>query len=577
MRYTVATGIISCLFLSSHVAAEEPRQKWQGHVEAEGRWGTQRSLGEAGLFIPVWQDEDTLLSADIRHRIDDANSQEGNYGLSLRQLLPDDGVILGGYAFFDRRRTPNANVFHQLTLGAEALWADYEARLNLYIPENNVKQLTPVTSRAVIVGSNIQVENFSGDRERALPGFDAELGKKFDLSQEWKLWLYGGGFYFNHSGFDTVAGPRARLEITRSNLPGLGNDAQLTLGVEAQHDKVRDEQLFAIARLRIPFSAAGSGRGSAQKLTALEQRMTSRIYRDVDIVSAEKETELLNKESGLVALANGEQVSNFTLVDANGDLAAALTAAGANSLVVADGDAGIINTNNAQLQQGQTLISGGTRLNVRTASGKSLPVTLPGSRATVHGISDAYVNDTDLDVTLLMADASSVKHLDVTGGHYAILNRNVENVTFEDLNIENSIGFFGGGAYAENVHINITTGFNYGIYASNLTGTLELVNSSINAAGYTSIWVEDGAAILNNVDITNSDDYGLVAFDSQLEMNNTTFHNAGATAVWLGDNVLSGSGNVISGAVGEACRDVGGNTGSLAFDDILGGGAATCH
>lgn len=561
---------------SSAFAAGQTPQKWQGHTELEGKWGTERSLGEMGVFIPVWQDEDTLLSADIRQRIDDANSQEGNYGLSLRQLLSEQDVILGGYAFFDRRRTPNANVFNQATLGAEALWTDYEARLNVYIPESTEEALSAGTSSASVVGSSIQVQNFSGTTERALPGFDVELGAKFDLSEEWKLWLYGGGFYFDHSGYDTVAGPRARLEISRGNLPMFGAGSRLTLGLEAQHDNVRGDQAFAIARIRVPFAAFG-GQGQADDLSALEQRMTGRIYRDVDIVSGESAPQLVSTETGMVTLGDGTQVSDITQVDADvaGGLASALSMEGANSLVVVDGSAGTFNVTTATLQSGQTLIGGGATLTATTASGKSASVTMPGSKPTINGTSA-------VSETIVLADDTTLQHVNVTGGIIGVFGGAFDNMLVEDVVVSNTTQHginTGSGGNMTVRNTEITNAGTYGIVLSN--GTLVADNVTIRNSGTYSIDAQNQSHItLRNSTVEHNNNSQLMRLfgsaPNSLHMESTHIQITSTGSIFLfGNAAISGNGNTVDGTFGGWVDSNGGNSGSLAFDDVNGGGATT--
>lgn len=114
--------------------------KWGGHIELEGKLGNDRDLGEAGIFLPLHQNEESLIFTDIRGRFDNNDSQEYNLGLGYRKIINDD-LILGGYGFYDHRRTPNNNEFDQLTLGLEALTQTYEARLNAYLPESDEKFL----------------------------------------------------------------------------------------------------------------------------------------------------------------------------------------------------------------------------------------------------------------------------------------------------------------------------------------------------------------------------------------------------------------------------------------------------
>ncbi|TNE33101.1 MAG: hypothetical protein EP349_00225, partial [Alphaproteobacteria bacterium] len=252
--------------------------KWQPYTEAEGRIG-KRILGETAAVIPLAQDDDTLLFADLRFRFDNRSSQEGNFGIGLRKQF-NDQWIGGVYGFYDIRRTQYNNVFHQVTLGAEALTENHEARINFYLPEGGTEAAAAV---GAINGGQIQVQNF---RERALPGVDAELGMGRAFGDGWSLWGYGGGYYFDASGFQQVAGPRGRVELAKTGLPYISEDARLTLGFEAQRDNVRGGQSFALARLRIPLSSfTDKEKGSARPLSELDRRMTTRIHRDVDVVT----------------------------------------------------------------------------------------------------------------------------------------------------------------------------------------------------------------------------------------------------------------------------------------------------
>jgi hypothetical protein len=79
---------------SAHAQDADGGNKWGPHIDLEGKAGTDRNLGETDLFIPLWQDDDTLAFANIRARMDDANSHEGNFGVGIRQMLDSGWAIL---------------------------------------------------------------------------------------------------------------------------------------------------------------------------------------------------------------------------------------------------------------------------------------------------------------------------------------------------------------------------------------------------------------------------------------------------------------------------------------------------
>ena len=137
-RIHILPALLLTTALCVPIAHAQDAPKWGAHVEAEGKYGTERSLGEVGLFAPLWQDDDTLVFADIRGRIDSRDSSEGNFGLGLRHQVNNDWA-LGGYAFYDRRKTDFGNKFNQATIGVEALSENLEFRINGYIPESTEK------------------------------------------------------------------------------------------------------------------------------------------------------------------------------------------------------------------------------------------------------------------------------------------------------------------------------------------------------------------------------------------------------------------------------------------------------
>lgn len=163
-----AAGVMT----ASISAWAEPAPKWGAHLELEGKAGTKRNLGEADLFLPLAQNDDTLLFADIRTRLDDQSSREGNFGVGVRHML-EDGWNIGGYGYFDRRRSEYHNYFSQATIGAELLGRDWDLRANGYIPMGRGRSPVDSLNSAEISGSSVV---FHGGEEHALGGFDAEVG-----------------------------------------------------------------------------------------------------------------------------------------------------------------------------------------------------------------------------------------------------------------------------------------------------------------------------------------------------------------------------------------------------------------
>lgn len=361
-RYVAAAF---CWVISWDMAAAQAQQppKWGAHVDLDGKLGTDRHLGEVDLFLPVAQDDRTLLFGDIRTRLDDAGSREGNFGLGVRSML-DSGWNLGGYGYFDRRRSEYHNYFNQVTLGAEALSRDWDLRANAYVPIGRTSRPEDSLNTAEISGASVI---FKGGEERALGGFDAEIGWRvpvFDADGAVNLRAYAGGYRFADDDVPTVAGPRGRLEMVFDEVPHLWGGSRLSLGAEWQRDDPRGSQGFLTARLRIPLQAEIA----VAKLTPMERRMTDPIVRDIDIVSRAGTFGPGETTSQLASGGTFTVVNSATTSGAN--LATAVNNAGAGSTVLLAGSFATGTTTVSTLAN-QTLT--GT-LTVRSASGRTATV-----------------------------------------------------------------------------------------------------------------------------------------------------------------------------------------------------------
>src|SRR5271156_5380778 len=80
-------------------ALAQDAAKFSPYVEAGGMVGTH-SFGDVDIFIPVWQDQTSVLFGDLRGTFSAQPTEEGNFGLGYRtQVSPE--WILGGYGYFD--------------------------------------------------------------------------------------------------------------------------------------------------------------------------------------------------------------------------------------------------------------------------------------------------------------------------------------------------------------------------------------------------------------------------------------------------------------------------------------------
>lgn len=368
------------LLVSTNGRAEtvQSAPKWGPHLDLEGKAGTDRNLGETDLFIPLWQDQDTLTFTSLRARMDDNNSHEGNFGLGIRQML-DTGWNIGGYGYFDRRHSPYGNKFNQLTFGAEALSLDWDFRANAYIPIGTTQYMEDSLSTVDVSGATLM---YKQGEERALRGFDGEIGWRiplFEADAGQQLRAYAGGYRFTENNVDTVQGPRGRLDLTFDEVPFLWEGSRFSLGAEIQHDSPRGTQGFASFRLRIPLQ--GFGDAPKPRLTALERRMTDPIIRDIDVVSQAGQ---FSEASEITQTADGETITLLNSASTSAaNFATAIANAGANSTVILSGNYTSINSMTT-VQDGQTIVGGGA-LAIKTPTGRSVTVAIPDASISGEG------------------------------------------------------------------------------------------------------------------------------------------------------------------------------------------------
>ncbi|MCX7361077.1 MAG: inverse autotransporter beta domain-containing protein [Alphaproteobacteria bacterium] len=528
------------LVVPTSVMAEEPARKWGSFLDIEGKVGTKRNLGEATLFVPLLQDERTMLFGDVRFKMDDQNSHEGNFGLGVRRMMAA-GWNAGFYGFYDRRHSPNDNMFNQLTFGAEALGTHFDFRANSYWPVGNTVQAVgqPSTGPTVgaVSGSTLQVitpavlQRF----EYALRGFDAEAGVRIPVlpvESPYQIRFYAGGFRFDEpTGVaSVVSGPRLRLEFTDYDVPGLWNGTRFTVGAEWQTDEVRGSQFFAGLRLRVPLQAEPD----RTKRTLQERRMTDPIVRDVDIVANTQTVAVTPAFTEQAVTANGQAITAISSATTSGTaLPGAVAGAGSNSFVVLQGT--FTTTASTNLQSGQSLYGGGM-VSIQTASGRTVMVSLPG--ATINGsVSGA--------ASVNMGASSTLSGMTITNtqssglGGYGVRVNNVADATISN----NMISVTETGA-------NNTTA----IVATGGVGTLTINNNSLSA---TTTGGNFGSAFFLS---TSS---GTTTFSS-----NTVISTGGDTAraMWLGNGTIGTAGSTGNVFQSGGCYLPGGVlTGQISF------------
>lgn len=523
----VAPRLTIMLALLAGTSAWAQDAKWAPHIDLEAKPGTKRSLGEADLFVPLAQNTDTLLFGNFRLRMDDQDSNEGNYGLGVRHML-DSGWNIGGYGYFDRRRSEYGNHFNQGTFGIEALSTDWDARANYYAPLGRRSHQVDSLNTAELSGTSVV---FRGGEERSLGGFDAELGWRvplFDVNDGKALRVYGGGYRFTADNVPDISGPRARAELTFDKV--LWEGSRFSLGAEWQHDDPRGSQGFLTARLRIPLQVYGK---PASSLTPMERRMADPIVRDIDVVS---QAGTFGAAETVTQTASGQ---TFTILNsastAGAALPGAITSAGTNSMVILSGS---FNTGATAvtLNNGQTVMGAGT-LAVRNAAGRMAMLTTPS--ASING-----------QVTTGTAAAVSM------GSNSTLTGMTVTNTTGGGSGATGVV--IDGGVSGATIANNTITGISNGFDAA---GILLLDGTSITIRNNAITGISNGGANASGLNLAPT------AASNVLVTGNTMSATGGTTNMALYVDTFVNTGSTGNVKLAGSCLSGPGSTGTIGFTD----------
>ncbi len=364
---------------------QDVEKKWQSHAEFTGRGATNSLYGvEVSPFIPIAQNDNSIWFLNLRNNMFWKHGDFGhefNIGGGYRRLMGDDGNwILGAYGFFDRLNSHHENHFNQGTLGVEAMWADWDARINGYLASDDEKFSDGEKAKASFEGGRVVVKS---GIEQALSGFDAELGWRLPFDRDSVLGdtrIYAGGYFFDADLVNSLAGPKTRLEMRIHDVPGLWEGSRFTVSGAYRWDNERGSDVTGLIGLRIPIGAPNR----SAPLTYVERRMTDSVVRDVFVVTR---TALGKSEDAITG--TGARITDTAFFDSDGDGSisdiddpgsvgdAALC--GAGCLLVGLDLSGDVDVDNVFLDHGQTVAGGGTHLVVSGAdSGQKAVFTVPG-------------------------------------------------------------------------------------------------------------------------------------------------------------------------------------------------------
>ena len=524
---------VGCVSMAPSLALAEDgpppaADKWEAWTELGG-YAANRSYarrGELALWAPLVQDADSLFFFDLRGQLFAEDQQEANAALGYR-FMTSSGWNPGVWVGFDRRNSEFGTNFDQVSFGLEALSADWDLRLNGYVPLNDREFVGRSTSIVTtqggssggpgsveVIGDDIVVVVPGGTTtattittrsqlyELALWGVDAEVGYRIPLEQfgydpAWGLTLndasealsgryhdlrvFVGGFYFDNADLGgDVAGPRARLEWRIENVFEDWAGSRLTFETAWQHDDLRGDQIEGGVRLRIPLGGTRGEPGAHYALTGQERRMKEGLKHNTDIVTqtqTQTQTQAVTTITGTTAASiqpvedavSGVDFDSITFVNNGDDLNAALAGAGGNALLVAFGGASTFGT--TAMLADQTLLGGGGLLQVRSlTTGLVYTYAAPGTRPTFQSG----------DPGITTANNSHINHVTINaGGSIGLFVGSNQRVFVDDVTIVGGpTGIFANGTGSNLTVRNSTfSGGTAGIFSGDANQTLFIENN----------------------------------------------------------------------------------------------------
>ncbi len=450
------------------------------HADSDGLWqpqvraviGADNHGASTALegFIPLKQTAESVLFLDVRgkHRFDDGFGQD--VGIGVRRLVNPD-LLVGGYAYANVQ-TVDGHTYSGATLGIEAITANYDGHLNVYVPFGGEGKESKSNSSLSLVGNQLLEQVSVLDRRSySAWGIEGEFGVQvpLELPENHSLRLDVGGYHFaDPDGRDgSVTGAKAGIEYAIRDAFSAGWD--LTLTGEVRSDNRDHTQFAGSIQLSVPFNPPTRNATQDEIATAypvgdgLRKRVNERVRGDIGVRVNTQETKR-DFSRNAVNAATGKAFGTFFFADGENTLGLgtqgdpttlddAVAKAGKDGFVVALGGKGNILTAGAILAQNQTVIGGANTVKALTFSGSIETFSFGGLNGTVAG--------TDAGKAVLsLADGNTISGITVTGGGIGISGVNINGAALNDVTVS-----------ATGSHGVSFTGNSTGVTGTNLTSS----------------------------------------------------------------------------------------------------------
>ncbi|CAM5482718.1 hypothetical protein MAUB1S_08099 [Mycolicibacterium aubagnense] len=442
---TSALSTVALALSGITTAQADPDGLWQPQVRAI--IGADNHGASAALegFIPLKQTAESVLFLDVRgkHRFDDGFGQD--VGIGVRRLVNPD-LLLGGYAYANVQ-TVDGHTYSGATLGLEAITANYDGHLNVYLPFGGDGNESKSNSTLSLVGNQLLEQVSVLDRRSySAWGVEGEFGVQvpLDLPDNHSLRLDVGGYHFadpdGHDG--SVTGAKAGIEYAIRDAFSAGWD--LTLAGEVRSDNRDHTQFAGSIQLSVPFNPPARNANQDEVATAypvsegLRKRVNERVRGDIGVRVNTQETKrdftrnainaATGKAFGTFFFADGENTLGLGTQGDPTTLDDAVAKAGKDGFVVALGGKGNILTAGAILAQNQTVIGGAGTVKALALSGNIETFSFGGSNGTIAGTNAG-------NAVLSLADGATISGITVTGGGVGISGVNIKGATLTDVTV----------------------------------------------------------------------------------------------------------------------------------------------
>lgn len=474
-RNLLRTSALSTIaFALSGMAAYSGQEGlWQPQVRAIIGANNDGATAALEGFVPLKQTAESVLFLDVRAKHDFEDGFGQDFGLGIRRIVNPD-LMLGGYAYINTQRQ-DGHQFTGATLGLEAITANFDAHVNVYLPISGDRAEQSVNSSLSLVGNQLLEQISVIDRRNyAAWGIEGEIGAQVpvNLPENHSLRLDIGAYHFGDpdGDDDSTTGGKAGFEYAIGDVFGSG--ASLAFAGEVRNDNRDDTQFAGSVRLTIPFNADGGG--SAEEgdsgepvyavSDALRKRVNERVRGDIGVRIEGGEKLVGSTTRVAINATTGTAFGKFFFADGANTLGLgtfgdpttlddAVADAGANGFVVALGGSGNLLTTGVTLANGQTVIGGGESVTAQLFGGGIGNYNLGGSNGTIAG-TNAGNN------VITLGNGNTLRGTTITGGADGIFGNNVNGATLTNVTVS------GAGGNGANF-----TGTSTGIKGSNFTST----------------------------------------------------------------------------------------------------------